>query len=96
MGLTPVARLSALERARMWRVAEAALVGVGDAAGGEWREEIERSLHLKRRLTADEWGAKAWGMDYRGTWEGQKRLQRVLKYVPDFLRAQVMDELNGR
>ena len=92
-GLVPVNRLSSADRERMCGVATEALVGVGDAGLGEWREEIERTLHLKRRLTPSEWGDRPWGMDYRGTWEGQKRLARVLKYTPDLLHAQILSEL---
>ena len=77
----------------MWRAAEFALRGVGDAALGEWREVGDLAVHLRRRVTAQEWGARRWGADYRATFEGRKRLDRVLRYLPEHLHTQILSEL---
>lgn len=77
----------------MWHEAEHALDGVGDSAH-EWRENGDRAIHLRRRLTVEEWGERPWGMDYRKTWEGRKRLDAVLKYLPVHLHANIRSELN--
>jgi hypothetical protein len=80
----------------MWHAAERALHGVGDATLGEWREPGRTAVHLRRRLTAAEWGDRPWGMDYRGTFEGRKRLDRVVRYVPPEFQAQILSELVER
>jgi hypothetical protein len=77
----------------MWNEAERALDGVGDASLGEWRETGDVAVHLRRRLTPIEWGDKPWGMDYRATFEGKKRLDRIVRYLPEHLHAQIMSEL---
>ena len=65
-------RLSTAER---WTRAARALSGVGDPRLGEWKETGTVACHLRRRVTADAWGARPWGMDLRHTPEGQQRLQ---------------------
>jgi hypothetical protein len=64
-------RRSTIER---WTRAARALSGVGDPQLGEWRETGNIAVHLRRRVTADEWAGRPWGMDLRHTPEGQKRL----------------------
>lgn len=55
------------------RVARA-LQSVGSAALGEWTELGDVAVHLRRRLTPDEWGPRPWGMDLRRTEQGRARL----------------------
>ena len=94
-GIRPIIMLAGTEKALMWRAAQSVLAGVGDAAAGEWRERLERSLHLKRRLTAEEWGGQPWGIDYRGTPEGWNRLNAVAVWLPGHLHEYLMRELIG-
>ena len=51
-----------------------ALRGVGDPDLGEWWELGRLAVHVRIRVTADEWAGRPWGMDLRHTPEGQKRL----------------------
>ena len=69
-GTNPVLVESLLDRA------ERALNGVGAAMLGQWIETSSdgRTLHLKRRLSPEEWGDKPWGFDLRHTEEGQARI----------------------
>jgi hypothetical protein len=70
-----------------------ALTGVGDPALGEWTEHLERSVHVKRRLTEAEWGGKPWGMDYRRTPEGVARIEAVARELPSDWRGRLMVEV---
>jgi len=70
----------------LFPLAERALLGVGDAALGEWREVGEIAVHLRRRLTAEEAAAVGPVVDVRGTWDMTKRLNRVRRYLPEALR----------
>jgi hypothetical protein len=92
-GLRPVMLLTDTQRNEMWRVAGGALVGVGSILLGQWREKLERSLHVKRRLTPDEWGERPWGMDYRGTPEGRERLEHITQWLPPQMREALMSEV---
>jgi hypothetical protein len=67
------------------------LAGVGDAALGEWEERGDVAVHLRRRLTADEAANIGPVIDVRGTWEGQKRLTRMRRFLPPQI-AQLPDE----
>ena len=69
--------------ADLFRVADRVLAQVGDVSLGEWWEVGEIAIHVRRRLAAAEWGDKPWGMDYRGTPEGDRRLDLVRKWLPD-------------
>ena len=94
-GMRPISMLFDSERVAMWALAAHELAGVGDPALGEWREPLERSLHLKRRLTPAEWGERPWGIDLRRTWEGRKRLDAVCAHLPPTMRAFVRSEVEG-
>lgn len=63
-------------------IAEKALHGVGDPALGQWWEDGEIAVHLRRRLTEAEAAQVGPVVDVRGTWEGRKRMQRVQKFLP--------------
>lgn len=67
---------------QLWLFAIAALNGVGDPTLGEWRERGKIAVHLRRRLTPMEWGGRPWGMDYRDTPEGVRRLALVMRWLP--------------
>jgi hypothetical protein len=67
---------------KLWWTAIDLLSGVGDAKFGEWRETGDLAVHLRRRVTAEEWGERPWGMDYRGTEEGERRLAGVRAWLP--------------
>jgi hypothetical protein len=68
-------------------IAEAALMGVGDAAVGEWFEIGEIAGHLRRRLSPAEAAPVGPVVDVRGSWEGQKRMARMQKYLPPHWRG---------
>lgn len=81
-GPIPLTLLNPDGQAVLCRVAQYLLRGVGDAALGEWKKNGGVAFHLRRRLTEAEWGGKPWGMDYRGTPEGARRLEAVSAYLP--------------
>jgi hypothetical protein len=62
------------------------LLGVGDAAAGEWRDVGRIAVHLRRRLTDAEAAIVGPVVDIRGTWEMRKRLNRVRQYLPAPMR----------
>jgi len=66
----------------MWERAARALYRMGDATLGEWRDCGREAVHLRRRLTAAEWGDKPWGMDYRNTPEQVTRMAPVRHLLP--------------
>lgn len=68
--------MSQAQQSEAWALAAHALRDVGDAALGEWREAGKTAIHLRRRLTHQEWPG-AWGMDLRSTPEGLTRLADV-------------------
>lgn len=54
-----------------------AIQGVGDATLGQWIEPSVSGtpvVHVKRRLTDEEWEGKPWGFDLRHTEEGRARI----------------------
>jgi hypothetical protein len=67
-------------------LAEGALRDVGDADAGEWWESSPdgRVVHLRRRLTPAEMVAAGITelRDIRGTYEAEKRVARVRRYLP--------------
>lgn len=75
----------ALNEPTGWAMAERALMDVGDARLGEWREAGGAgTVHLRRRLT-DEERAGAGGLgvrDVRGTDEEKRRLRALLRDAP--------------
>lgn len=85
--------LKSWQRTEMWRAAGIALLGVGSIVLGEWHEKTPRALHIKRRLTPEEWGDRPWGMDYRSTPEGQARLVNISRFLPEGLYEGLMSEL---
>jgi hypothetical protein len=70
-------------------VACLALVGVGDAALGEWREIGDVAVHVRRRLTAAEmrYAGIAAVVDVRGTDEFTRRVQRMRPFLPPAMRG---------
>ena len=76
VGLSPITSL------RLWLAAECALLGVGDATLGEWRQVGDVAVHVRRRLTAVEVARVGPVCDVRGTWESKKRVARMDKYLP--------------
>lgn len=79
--------------ARLFDVAFLALVGVGDAALGEWQEVGAVAVHLKRRLKASEirYARIEAVVDVRGTEEFTRRVQRIRPFLPAAL-AGLADE----
>ena len=57
------------------------LVGVGDAAQGEWWEHSAIATHLRRRLTEEEAAMVGPVVDVRGTPEAKRRVASVQPYV---------------
>jgi hypothetical protein len=76
-------RRGGLERAR------AALHGVGDRSLGEWIEQGERAVHVRRRLSSREQMATGEARDIRGTPEERERLRVLAAELPPQLRALV-------
>jgi hypothetical protein len=77
----PTVLIAAAQVAEAWAAAARALAGVGDAALGEWRETGHEAFHLRRRLAPTEWTGP-WGMDYRGTPEGERRVEACRAWLP--------------
>ena len=69
----------------MLQLAYQALAGVGDPDAGEWVEQRENILHLRRRLTLQE--AKRTGppRDIRGTPEAELRRQNASRIAGEEL-----------
>lgn len=89
-----------VSRGILERTAEFNLLGVGDAALGEWRELSPNgsTLHIKRRLSiaeAEQYGIQA--IDLRGTPEGLDRLKAANLWLPLSLsiRQDAFDEARG-
>lgn len=59
------------------------LAGVGDATLGEWTDWTGTAYHLRRRLTESEAPRVGAVKDIRGTWEAQKRVKAIMRYLPD-------------
>jgi hypothetical protein len=59
-----------------------ALDGVGDPALGEWQEWTGRAYHVRRRLTPAEAEPVGLVVDVRGTFDAEKRLARVGRWLP--------------
>lgn len=81
IGPIPVVLWSAAQHDRAWAMTQRLLHRVGDSTH-EWTENGKRAVHLRRRLTDTEWGGKPWGMDYRNTAEGRRRLEPVRHLLP--------------
>lgn len=68
-------------------IARRALSGVGDAALGEWLEHGGRgTVHLRRRLSAEEQALVGDVRDIRGTPEERARVCVLLHDAPHLLR----------
>jgi hypothetical protein len=80
--IAPRSKSLAVQPERLRAIAEEVLTGVGDAAAGEWMELGEIAVHLRRRLSAAEAATVGPVVDVRGSWESQKRLRRMEKYLP--------------
>jgi hypothetical protein len=81
------ASVSSRSRILNWQregLAFAALVGVGDAALGQWTEDAPMAFHLRRRLTPREVALGRIGdvLDIRGTDEAARRIQRIRPFLP--------------
>lgn len=74
-------------------IAREELAGVGDATLGEWTEQGDVAVHLRRRLTEAEARDIGPVVDVRGTWEGEKRANRVRRYLPAAARLLSVQEL---
>ena len=59
-----------------------ALRGVGSIRLGEWIEEGNRALHMRRRLTETEQMQVGDVVDIRGTPEATERLAAVRQWLP--------------
>lgn len=59
-----------------------ALDGVGDADLGQWEEETEIAVHIRRRLTPREERITDGVKDVRGTPEFARRLELVRRCYP--------------
>lgn len=68
-----------------------ALVGVGDAARGQWEEWTSKAYHVRRRLTADEECVTGPAVDVRRTPESLRRIRRVQVLAP-FVPAKMLLE----
>lgn len=77
----------------LFRVAEDALRGVGDAGLGEWREVGDKAVHLRRRLAVEEAVTVGPVVDVRGTREAQRRLWRASQWLPPSLMEMAREEL---
>jgi hypothetical protein len=71
----------------LFQIALDELSGVGDASRGEWREVGSRAVHVRRRLSADEESRVGPVVDIRGTFESEKRCQRIRKFLPPQLAS---------
>lgn len=75
--------------------AERALLSVGDAALGEWREQTDFTVQLRRRLTMQEQLRYGVAMrDIRGTAEESERLSRLFSEVSPQARAAIRGAMN--
>jgi hypothetical protein len=77
-----VKQLTVRDVIRAWLMAQDALAEVGDSNLGLWPEEGQAAVHLRKRLTPAEWGDRPWGMDFRGTPEGDAMLDQVRTWLP--------------
>jgi hypothetical protein len=64
------------------REAIGALLGVGDAALGEWEQATEKAFHLRRRLSVQEAELVGPAVDVRGTRDGQNRVRAMQLRMP--------------
>jgi hypothetical protein len=73
----------------LFDVAFLTLLGVGDAALGEWQEVGDVAVHVRRRLTAAEmrYAGIATVVDVRGTEEFTTRIQRMRPFLPPAMRG---------
>jgi len=63
-------------------MARAALDSVGLPGAGEWTEWTGFAFHVRRRLTEDEGSRVGPVIDVRGTQEGHRRQQSVMRWLP--------------
>jgi hypothetical protein len=76
--------------------ARSELLGVGDAALGEWGEMGDIAFHLRRRLKPAEQALIGPAVDIRGTAEAARRMSRVVPLLPArFVATIPADELVG-
>ena len=103
LGVIPVSDLAPLRQISSWFLAKDAIRGVGDATLGEWRGgpgsgPDDKAVHIRRRLTAAEWGDRPWGTDYRGTPECRERIEKVIRetpYLPESYAVELLKECRG-
>lgn len=65
---------------------------MGDALAGEWREVGDRAVHIRRRLSPAEEQSIGPAVDVRGSWDGEKRLRRIERFVPPAARHILEEE----
>lgn len=70
----------------------AALAGVGDVQLGQWIEQGEVAVHVRRRLSALEQLQVGLAVDIRGTAEAVARIQRVAAAAPYIPLRLLMEE----
>ncbi len=68
-------------------LAREVLDGLGDASLGEWVEEGERAVHVRRRLTATEAVPIGEVVDVRGTPDAATRVRALAKVVAPVVAA---------
>lgn len=61
----------------------AVLAGVGDAASGEWIEDGEIAVHVRRRLRGEEAALVGPVVDVRQTPEALRRFVLMQPYLPE-------------
>lgn len=71
-----------LSRGDLERIARAHLAGVGDANAGEWVEQGDIAVHIRRRLTGAEALVTGPVVDVRGTPEQDRRADRMQRFLP--------------
>lgn len=76
------ASASAATAATAWALAGRALLGVGDASLGEWREVGKRAVHLRRRLSDAE-RELAGGLDVRDIRNKREEYDRLRALFAD-------------
>jgi hypothetical protein len=79
-------------KAKLRKLAEAALAGAGDPRLGEWHEWTGRAYHLRRRLTEREQALVGPVVDCRGTGEFFLRLGSAMDHIPAAAVAMAYEE----
>lgn len=78
---------------KLARIAEKCLVGVGDAALGEWKDWTGTAYHIRRRLSAREQKIVGDVKDIRNTQEAIERLRKISQSIPQRAKDLAVQEL---